>query len=30
MMLNPLNGIHATRAALAQAISTLRHALQAA
>jgi hypothetical protein len=30
MMLNPLNDTHATRAAVAQAISTLRHALRAA
>jgi acetyl esterase len=28
MMLNPLSGTHATRAAVAQAISVLRDALQ--
>ena len=28
MMLNPLSGTHATRAAIAQAISVLRNALQ--
>jgi acetyl esterase len=30
MMLNPLSGTHATRAAVAQAISVLREALQIA
>jgi hypothetical protein len=30
MMLNPLSGTHATRAAVAQAISVLRHALHGA
>lgn len=30
MMLNPLSGTHATRAAVAQAISTLRDALHGA
>jgi acetyl esterase/lipase len=30
MMLNPLSGTHATRAAVAQAISILRNALQSA
>ena len=30
MMLNPLSSTHATRAAVAQAISVLRHALHSA